>query len=283
MELSTKVGITGSSGFIGKYLITELSEQGYNLIEIDILKGFDITLVGTLEKLDKLDYIIHLAARSFVPDSFDNPNKFYYDNYLSTLNILEYARKNKTKVIYFSSYLYGTPLYLPIDELHPLSPHNPYSQTKLICEKLCEGYQRDFGLDIVVFRPFNIYGKGQNPSFLIPSIINQLETGEITLNDPRPKRDFVHVLDVASAVSKAIAIDFEGYLVFNLGYGKSFSIKHLTDIISEISHKKITISYRNIYRKGEVLDTIANINKVRTILSWEPKIDLLNGLKQIIY
>jgi len=186
----------------------------------------------------------------------------------------------KSKVIYFSSYLYGNPSYLPIDETHPLFPHNPYAQTKLICEKLCEGYNRDFGLDIVVFRPFNIYGKGQNPSFLIPSIIKQTESGTIRLKDPRPKRDFIHVLDVVSAVKKVIELQPTGYLVFNIGSGKSYAIDELTSLISKVTNKNLIIEFTNEYRKGEVLDTVANINKAMNILFWEPAIDLPSGLKQ---
>lgn len=276
------IGITGSSGFIGRYLVTELKLHGHHVIELDLLNGFDLTEAKSLEKIEVPQLIIHLAARSFVPDSFLSPQSFYFSNYLSTLNILEFARKNSIKVIYFSSYLYGSPLYLPIDESHPLAPHNPYSQTKLICEKLCEGYNRDFGLDIVVFRPFNIYGKGQNDSFLIPSIIKQAELGTIKLKDPRPKRDFIHVLDVVSAVRKVIELQPKGYLVFNLGSGKSYAINELTKFISEAIDKELVIEFTNEYRKGEVLDTVANISKAKNVLNWEPSITIVSGLFQML-
>jgi len=277
-----KIVITGSSGFIGSYLTNALSNLGYKIIELDIKNGVNLTDSKSFDKIGKVDVIVHLAARSFVPDSFISPQSFYLENYISTLNVLEYARKNNIKVLYFSSYLYGSPVYLPIDELHPLSPHNPYSQTKLICEKLCEGYNRDFGLDIVVFRPFNIYGKGQNPSFLIPSILKQTDRGIINLQDPRPRRDFIHVIDVVAAVEKVIKLQPTGYLVFNIGSGKSYSINELTEQISKAVSKDLIINFANIYRKGEVLETVANINKAKNILFWEPKIDLKVGLTQMI-
>lgn len=276
------IGITGSSGFIGRYLTDSLRQIGYKIIEMDLANGFDILDYSVFEKIEKVDLIVHLAARSFVPDSFVSPHSFYLDNYLSTLNVLEYAKKYKIKVLYFSSYLYGNPIYLPIDESHPLSPHNPYSQTKLICEKLCEGYYRDFGVDVVVFRPFNIYGKGQKPSFLIPSILEQTTCGTIKLKDPRPKRDFIHVLDVVLAVKKVIELQPTGYLVFNIGSGQSHSINHITTLISKVTNKLLTIEYSNEYRKGEVLDTVANISKATSILLWKPLIDIEEGLFQTI-
>lgn len=274
--------ISGSSGFIGKYLASVLNDTKYHVIEIDYDKGYDLTSYECLNKIPEFDFIIHLASRSFVPESFANPYLFYHDNYIMTLNVLEAARRMKAKVVFFSSYLYGSPVYLPIDELHPLSPHNPYSQTKLISEKQCEGYHRDFGLDIVVFRPFNIYGKGQNPAFLLPSIIQQSKNGLVRLNDPRPKRDFIHVLDVIQAIKTVIELKPQGYNVFNIGYGKSHSIDEVTKIISEILNKELSIEFTHEYRKGEVMDTVANINKAKSILMWEPKINLYSGLQQMI-
>ena len=191
------IAVTGSSGFIGSHLISGLQSAGYNLLEIDIENGFDILDWKKLNKIGKFDIMIHLAAKSFVPDSFKNPKRFFEFNYLSTLNALEISKNHNAKFIYFSSYLYGNPKYLPIDENHPFSPHNPYAQSKLICEKLCEGYYRDFNVPITIFRPFNIYGSGQSGNFVIPSIIDQLNNGMLTLKDPRPKRDYVHVKDIA--------------------------------------------------------------------------------------
>lgn len=277
-----KIVVTGSEGFVGKHLVFSLKNNRYQVVEIDYAHGNDLTDAKCLNFVSDFDCIIHLASRSFVPQSFENPFDFYRDNYLMTLNVLEAARKTEASVIFFSSYLYGVPKYLPIDENHPLAPHNPYAQTKLICEKLCEGYNRDFGLDIVVFRPFNIYGKGQNDSFLIPSILKQTESGTIRLNDPRPKRDFIHVLDVVSAVKKVIELQPTGYLVFNIGSGKSYAIDELTSLISKVTNKNLIIEFTNEYRKGEVLDTVANINQAKNILFWEPIINLETGLLQML-
>src|ERR1035437_437628 len=181
------IAVTGSSGFIGRHLVNTLISNNFNVIELDIDKGFNLLKEENIQRIPKFDVIVHLAAKSFVPLALKNPWEFYYHNFNITLNVLELARKNNAKVILFSSYLYGEPEYLPIDEIHPLNPHNPYGHSKLICEKLCKGYNKDFKVPIIIFRPFNIYGPGQNNNFLIPSIIEQLKGGEISLKDPRPK------------------------------------------------------------------------------------------------
>lgn len=276
-----KIVVTGCDGFVGKHLVVSLKSTGYHVVEIDYTQGNDLTDPNCLNFMSDFDCIIHLASRSYVPYSFENPFVFYRDNYLMTLNVLEAARKAEASVIFFSSYLYGVPKYLPIDENHPLAPHNPYAQTKLICEKLCEGFSRDFGLDIVVFRPFNIYGKGQNEPFLIPSIIKQAKLGTIKLKDPRPKRDFIHVLDVVSAVKKVIDLQPKGYLVFNLGFGKSYSIDELISFIVELSQKKLLIEYSHEYRKGEVLNTISDITQAKQTIGWNPSIDFKTGVNEL--
>jgi UDP-glucose 4-epimerase len=196
--------------------------------------------------------------------------------------VLELARINSASVIYFSSYLYGTPEYLPIDEKHPLKPHNPYAQSKIICEKICEGYYRDFGVPVIIFRPFNIYGPGQNSSFLIPGIIEQQKSGKILLKDPRPKRDFIHVSDIIYAVMLAIKLENPGLQTFNLGTGKSYSVEEIVNLIIKYYGKRTVVKYTNEYRPGEVLDTIADIRKISTVLKWSPSINIEKGLDALL-
>jgi UDP-glucose 4-epimerase len=276
------IAVTGSSGFIGKHLVNTLKCNNVNVIELDIDKGFNLLKEENIQRIPKFDVIIHLAAKSFVPLSIKNPGEFYYHNFNITLNVMELARKNNAKVILFSSYLYGAPDYLPIDEKHPLNPHNPYGHSKLICEKLCEGYKEDFNVPIIIFRPFNIYGPGQNKNFLIPSIIEQLKTGEIKLKDPRPKRDFIYVDDVVKAVLLAIAFEKSNYEIFNLGYGKSNSVVDIINMICDLSVIKPKVSFTNEIRQGEILDTVADISKINSMLKWKPEIDLQKGIKMIL-
>ena len=198
------------------------------------------------------------------------------------MHVLELARKHKARVIYFSSYLYGNPQYLPIDEKHPIFPHNPYSQSKIICEKLCEGYNRDFNVPVIIFRPFNIYGPGQNSSFLIPKIIEQLKTGEVFLKDPRPRRDFIYVQDVIDAVMNAIDYDKTSFELFNLGYGKSYSIKEIVTIIQKVSKLHGIVTFSNEIRQSEVMNTIACTSKLSSYFNWKPKVDVWEGINNLM-
>jgi len=275
--------ISGSSGFIGKNLINLISQTNkYQIITLDINNGIDLTQNEQLLSLPPFDIFIHLANLLYVPASYQNPEVFYRVNYLTTLNALELCRKNNAKMIYISSYLYGNPKYLPIDENHPINPTNPYAQSKYICEKLCEGYHRDFGVAIIVFRPFNIYGPGQNKSFLVSKIIDQLKTGDVHLEDPRPKRDFIHVMDIVEAVIKAIESKIPAYEVFNLGSGKSVSITDLADKILSITKSEHKVFFSKKERKGEVMDSVADIRKAKTLLSWDPLFNISEGIKSII-
>jgi UDP-glucose 4-epimerase len=178
--------------------------------------------------------------------------------------------------------LYGEPEYQPIDEKHPLKPHNPYGHSKLICEKLSEGYNKDFNVPVIIFRPFNIFGPGQNKEFLIPGIMEQLKTGMITLKDPRPKRDYIYVSEVVKAVLLAIDYEETNYEIFNLGYGKSYSVAEVVNMICELSKANAAVNYSKERRQNEVLDTVADISKLNSILNWKPEIDLKKGLKMII-
>lgn len=276
------IAITGSSGFVGKHLVNALKKQNENVIELDIDKGYDLSNKNDVKRVHRFDTIIHLAAKTFIPLSFERPFEFYYNNYLLTLNILELARDFNAKVIFVSSYLYGAPVYLPIDEKHPLKPHNPYTQTKLICEKLCEGYNRDFKVPIIILRPFNLYGPGQNENFLIPSIIKQIKSDKIELNDPRPKRDLLYIDDFVRAIVTIIKNDFNGIDIFNIGSGISLSVENIAKIIKDITCVDTKIVFKNICRPNEVMDTVASINKIKKLLNWEPAFSFRQGIEDWI-
>jgi UDP-glucose 4-epimerase len=280
--MKKRILISGSKGFVGRALISSLPSDLYDVSQIKSSQDLDLCDLRTVDDLPNADIIVHLASKSYVPDSFTNPEKFYRNNFLSTLNLLEKAKKNNSKFIFVSTYVYGRPSYLPIDENHPTSPLNPYTQSKLICEELCNSYARDFGIDVIIIRPFNIYGPGQNSSFLIPTILNQLKLKEINLNDPRPKRDYVHVDDFVNAIRIIIDKGFIGYNIFNIGTGKSYSISDIMNIIIAENKNKIFVKYSEIERKGEVLETIANINKFSNHFGWSPKIEFKDGIKNML-
>lgn len=278
-----KIAITGSSGFIGGYLVNSLNKTKHDLILLDIATGIDVCSWNQIKEISGIDVFIHLANKTFIPDSYNDPKSFYDSNFSSTLNVLELCRINKAKFIYLSSYVYGIPKYQPIDEVHPVKALNPYSQSKILCEGICEGYNRDFEVPIIILRPFNIYGSGQHENFLIPSIIKQSKNAKIQIKDERPKRDYLHVLDLTDAIIKAIEFPLDKELqIFNIGYGISYSVKEVVEfVISNCQNPTEYICTHEI-RPNEVIDTIADINHIRSILKWEPKITFFEGIKLIM-
>jgi nucleoside-diphosphate-sugar epimerase len=275
-----RIVITGGEGFVGKKLSLFLKNQGHDIESIDMLTGYDLTKKEDLENIKAFDVLIHLAGLSFVPDSYFDPERFYRTNFLTTLNALELCKKHHSKMVFISSYLYENPIYLPVDERHPLIAHNPYAQTKLIGEMLCEGYHRDFNLPIIILRPFNIYGKGQNEKFLISSIFTQLNNGNlfIELKDPNPKRDYVYIDDVVDAIAIA-ANSNVNYGVYNVCSNSSYSVKEVTQIIARNLKFKIKFKFDiNANRVSEIYDTIGSNSKIYDDLGWKPKLSFEEGI-----
>ena len=279
-----KILITGHSGFIGSYLQKKLEKTEHELILVDIANGTDICDWEHVKQYEGMDVIVHLANLSFVPASYEQPKRFYETNYLSTLNMLELCRLSNAKMVFFSSYIYGHPQYQPIDENHPTQAFNPYAQTKVICESLCEGYNRDFKVPITIFRPFNIYGTGQNPDFLIPSIIQQAKTGKIVIKDDRPKRDYIHVEDIVDAIITAIETENADKSIqkYNLGSGLSYSVKEIVDMVRGLFDTEIEYICTHEIRPNDVMDTIADISKIQNKLHWKPSISILEGLTKMV-
>ena len=289
MKLNGKrVLVTGSSGFVGKNLVEELKRQDAKVLTLTDHDGRRIDIRdqqrvnGIINEIRNIDIIYHLAAITSVPFSFENPGETYEVNVIGTLNILELCRLcNTEKIVFASSYIYGQPQYMPIDEEHPLQPTNPYARSKILGEELCKAYNTDFGVKCIILRPFNIYGAGQNKNFLIPSIIAQLQYGKIELKDPAPKRDFIYISDIIEAYINAE--EFKGnFEVFNIGYGKSYSVKEITEKIVQLYGKDVKINYKNERRKNEIMDTVADIRKAKEKLSWEPSVNIDAGLKSML-
>ncbi len=276
------IAITGSSGFVGFRLAAELRSRGVNVIELDLMKGIDIADWQEITVKDSIDTVIHLASRSFVPDSFLRPREVLENNIDATINMLELSRINNARMIYASSYVYGSPKYLPIDEEHPLAFWNPYASSKIIGENLCRCYNENFGLRTVILRPFNIFGNGQDSRFLIPSIIDKAKTGRIDLKDPEPRRDFVYIDDVVEAFIKAAEYDYTDFEIFNIASGVSYSVKEIADIVRKLIGAEVDVSYSKEKRVNEIMETVANIGKAKDVLGWEPRVGLEEGLERMI-
>ncbi|MBN1932410.1 MAG: NAD(P)-dependent oxidoreductase [Desulfobacterales bacterium] len=274
--------VTGSSGFVGRVLVAALKNDGYSVIEADIENGLDMGQWELVRDTGKVDNIIHLAARSYVPDSFIDPRSFYANNIQSTINALELARQWNAKFIFASSYVYGQPQYLPVNEAHPLVGLNPYMQSKILGEQLCESYAKLFGVKAIALRTFNIYGPGQNDKFLVPSIAAQAKKGLILLSDPEPRRDYIHVDDVVRAYLRAMEFVPEAFDAFNIGSGTSHSVREIVDLFIKIFGRNIAFKFSGKKRESEIAETRSDCTKAHRFLNWSAKIDFETGIRGLL-
>lgn len=284
-----RILITGASGFVGRHLAEELRREGAEVVTLDAREEYSVDVRDWQgvrafgSKLGKLDLVYHLAALMFVPYSFENPRETYEVNVLGTLNILELCRLyNIGNIVFASSYVYGSPEYLPIDEDHPLNPTSPYARSKAMGEGLCRAYHEDYGLKCIILRPFNIYGKGQSDSFLIPSILKQLVSGEIELMDPEPRRDFLYISDAVEAYVKAGQYTGSDFEVFNIGSGVSYSVDSIASRIIDSWGQDVKVGYHHQKRRAEIADVVAGTKKAKEKLGWEPRIDLAEGVSRYV-
>jgi len=276
------IAVAGSDGFVGSNVCKQLEDAGHVIIKIDISQGIDLCNNSIIDQITHIDCFIHLANLVYVPGSYKDPERYYRINYLTTLNALEICRKHNARLIYASSYIYGTPQYLPVDEDHPVRPFNPYAQTKVICEKLCEGYHRDFNVKISILRPFNIYGVGQKGMLLIPEIIGQLKEGkkQIQLKAATPRRDYLNVVDVAGAFVACVN-DTNGYSVYNVCSGESLSVKEITEIINKHLKNKVEFIFSSSDRPNEVDESRGSCNKLKSI-GWTPTKSFEEGIVELL-
>ena len=280
--------VTGSNGFIGKHLVHALKSSGIDVLEISrSTSSIDVTDWEQVQTIPVQDVVFHLAGITNIQEAFVEPKNVYFTNYVGTLNMLEWCRIHDIKkMVYVSTFVYGVPQYLPVDEAHPIAPNNPYSQSKLMGEELCEAYCRDHGLNVTILRLFNIYGPRQTGNFLIPQILRQLSEGEVVLGDPAPKRDFLYISDVVNALVAASESDMDGCNVYNVGSGKSYSAGEVADTLVDIylkqTGKSASIKYTYDKRKSEIADTIANIDRAKKDLQWIPQVDIRTGLSMTL-
>jgi nucleoside-diphosphate-sugar epimerase len=277
----SKIIVTGASGFIGSHLLSKLIDDGHTLHAFDSKFG-DITSEETWKKFPSSDIVIHLAAKTFVPESWKNPRKFMSINFLGTMQALEYCRINGSRLIYLSSYMYGDAKVLPISETAEISAKNPYALSKKLAEELCQFYRSNHNIDVTIFRPFNAYGANQASTFLIPSIIKQVVDGKsIQVMDLAPKRDFIYIKDLVDAISMVVNFKSGGG-IFNLGSGVSHSVGNLIEIIQNLFGSSLPVISDNKKRAGEIMDTVADITLARQDLGWQPKFSLRDGLEDMI-
>lgn len=280
----SKILITGASGFIGQALVAKLRSEGWGVIPLDSTDG-DIANQKTLSNLEQesLAHAFHLASKTFVPDSWSNPQVFCHINVLGTINVLEFCRKSRIPMTYVSAYVYGHPDRLPIGENSAIRPSNPYALTKRLAEEACEFYARAYDLPVTTIRPFNVYGIGQADCFLIPTIISQALNGgkEIMVEDLAPRRDYIYLEDLVTALLATLKTA-GGYRVYNIGSGSSLSVREIIEVIQEIAGTKKNVVSRQRVRTNELMDVSADISRAGADLGWHPRCSFREGIENII-
>jgi len=306
-----KVLVTGAGGFIGSHLIERLLDLGadvkgfvrYNsrndwgLLEIIPPQKLDSLQIvsGDLQDFDAVfsavrdvDVIFHLGSLISIPYSYIRPRDTIENNILSTLNILTAARDlGVEKVVHTSSSeVYGTALYVPIDEKHPLQGQSPYSASKIGADKIVESFYCSFDLPVATIRPFNTYGPRQSARAIIPTIITQaIEQEKIKLGSLFPTRDYTFVKDTVNGFIRTAESKSSIGEVINIGSNFEISMGDLAQRISSLLNKDIEItqdSSRVRPLKSEVKRLWCDNAKAKRLLGWEPQVSLDEGLKETI-
>lgn len=274
----TRVLVTGASGFLGKHLVPRLRAEGHETTTLDHASG-DVSDPATWNRLAPADVVVHLAAKSFVPDSWESPGAFLRTNLSGTVEALEYCRRHRAHLVFLSSYIYGGVVQQPISESSALVASNPYALSKKLAEEACQFYADRFGVSVTVLRPFNIYGPGQSETFLVPTILKQIESRtEVRVRDLEPRRDYIYVSDVVEAIVRAVAAR-RGYSVLNLGSGRSCSVAELIHAIQQVWGTDLPVRSEGVRRQDEIMDTVADISRAEACLGWKPRFTLRQGLE----
>jgi dTDP-glucose 4,6-dehydratase len=296
--------VTGGCGFIGSEIVKQLSLLGANVTIIDNLSSGKEKYIQDLSNVklitaDLLDdhaiesvvkdkeYVINNAALPFIPDSYYMPKKFFDVNVNATISLaLAVIKEKKAKrfVHISSSEIYGTARYTPMDENHQTTPQSTYAVSKLAGERVVFTMHKEHNLPAVIIRPFNSFGPNITQPYIIPEIIRQMEKNDvIKLGNLNAKRDLTYVTDTARGI--ILSLVKEGVIgeVINIGSQRSFSIRELVSLISEIMDKKVSVEVDpSRFRPYDVDTLICNYERATKLLGWKPEITVKEGLEKTV-
>jgi NAD dependent epimerase/dehydratase len=233
--------------------------------------------------------VFHLAALIGIPYSYVAPASYAEVNLKGTLNVLEACRKaGVERVVHTStSECYGTALYTPINEDHPLQGQSPYSASKIAADKMAEAYYCSFNLPVSILRPFNTFGPRQSARAIIPTIASQLLWGgpEICLGSLDPVRDFTEVTDTCEGFCRMAECDAAIGQTIHLGTGRAVSVGDLVTLLCEITGRSKPVvqnAERRRPENSEVYKLVSDPTRAREQLGWQPRLGLRAGLERVV-
>lgn len=307
-----KILITGGAGFIGSHLAEKLLDEGHRVVVIDNFDDFydpkekrrnlihcrsnpefflvegDIRDEKKLKNVfnkDKIDVVVHLAAKTGVRPSIKHPQLYQETNIGGTLSLLEVVKDFKVKNFIFgsSSSVYGERSKVPFRENDRVDrPISPYGLSKVAGEQLCYVYHHLYGIPVTCLRFFTVYGPRQRPDMAIRKFIQAIDKGRqiTTFGDGLSERDYSYIDDIVSGVLKAIPKNF-GFEIVNLGNSTPIKLRELISLIEESLQKKAKIK-KAPSQPGDVTRTFADVSRAKILLGWKPKTKIKEGLAKMV-
>ena len=310
-QVKPTILVTGGAGYIGSHAVLELQRAGYQVVVLDnlvyghrelvedVLKvelvvgdTSDRALLDDLFATRNIDAVMHFAAYAYVGESVSSPAKYYHNNVVGTLTLLEAMLAASVNKFVFSSTCatYGVPTVVPIPEDHPQQPINPYGASKLMVERILADFGAAYDFKSVCFRYFNaagadpngLLGEDHNPeTHVIPLVLmtalGQQDSVSILGTDyPTPDgtciRDFIHVTDLATAHVLGLEYLLQGgeSETFNLGNGHGFSVRQVIETAEKVTGRPIKVIERD-RRPGDPPVLIGSAAKAKAILNWQPR------------
>lgn len=310
--INKKILVTGADGFIGSHLVETLVDKGYDvkafvyynsfnswgwldslskekLAKIEIFTGDIRDPNGVRTAIKGCDVVFHLAALIAIPYSYHSPDSYVDTNIKGTLNVLQACRDLGVEklLVTSTSEVYGTALYVPIDEKHPKQGQSPYSASKIGADFMAESFYRSFDLPVTIVRPFNTFGPRQSARAVIPTIITQLLSGktEIKLGAIHPTRDLLFVKDTANGFVEIAKSDKTNGEEINIATNSEITIGDLAQKIITLINpaaKIITDGERLRPEKSEVERLFGDNSKIMNLTNWKPQYNLDKGLEETI-
>lgn len=304
-----RVLVTGADGFIGSHLTEFLLEKKYQVRALSYYNSFNFW--GWLEGVEDenlevvsgdirdphfckliakdVDVIFHLAALIAIPFSYVAPDSYVDTNVKGTLNICQAARENGVRktIVTSTSEVYGTALYVPINEEHPKQPQSPYSASKIGADMMAMSFFNAFDLPVVIARPFNTYGPRQSARAIIPTIISQISNGKkkIKLGDLSPTRDFNFVKDTCRGFLELAECDEAIGQEVNIASNFEVSMRETFELIAKLMNADVEfIEDKERFRpeKSEVFRLWGDNSKIKQLTGFAPRYSLEEGLKETI-